>query len=82
MIVDVGGNVGTVTLALAKAFPHLRFVVQDLDQQIQAAHKVNIFNVHVRRSKYLQFYQFWQENHAEALASGRVKLEGKYIPFD
>ncbi|KAL0952702.1 hypothetical protein HGRIS_006938 [Hohenbuehelia grisea] len=30
-VVDVGANVGTVTLFLAKAFPHLRYIVQDLE---------------------------------------------------
>ncbi|KAL0952687.1 hypothetical protein HGRIS_006926 [Hohenbuehelia grisea] len=36
-VVDVGGNVGSVTLPLAKAFPHLHFVVQDLDHVINEA---------------------------------------------
>ncbi|KAJ7250604.1 S-adenosyl-L-methionine-dependent methyltransferase [Mycena rebaudengoi] len=34
LVVDVGGNVGAVTLKLATAFPHLRYIVQDLDKQI------------------------------------------------
>jgi hypothetical protein len=29
LVVDVGGGVGTVTLMLAKSFPHLRYIVQD-----------------------------------------------------
>ncbi|KAJ3819936.1 S-adenosyl-L-methionine-dependent methyltransferase [Lentinula raphanica] len=33
-IVDVGGGVGSVTLALRNAYPKLRYVVQDLEQQI------------------------------------------------
>jgi len=37
VIVDVGGSIGTVTLHLANAFPKLRFVVQDLDKQIDLA---------------------------------------------
>ncbi|KAL0952690.1 hypothetical protein HGRIS_006929 [Hohenbuehelia grisea] len=36
-VVDVGGNVGSVTLPLAKANPHLKFVVQDLDHAITEA---------------------------------------------
>ncbi|KAJ4490570.1 S-adenosyl-L-methionine-dependent methyltransferase [Lentinula aciculospora] len=39
VIVDVGGGVGSVTLTLQKAYPDLRYVVQDLEQQIVAARK-------------------------------------------
>ncbi|KAJ3730279.1 S-adenosyl-L-methionine-dependent methyltransferase [Lentinula raphanica] len=38
-IVDVGGGVGSVTLALRNAYPKLRYVVQDLEHQIVAARK-------------------------------------------
>jgi len=39
VVVDIGGSIGTVTLLLAQAFPHLRYVVQDLDKVIVEAHK-------------------------------------------
>ncbi|KAJ7049471.1 S-adenosyl-L-methionine-dependent methyltransferase [Mycena amicta] len=39
LVVDVGGSVGSVTLKLAKAFPHLRFVVQDLQKEITEGEK-------------------------------------------
>ncbi|KAF9062020.1 S-adenosyl-L-methionine-dependent methyltransferase [Rhodocollybia butyracea] len=39
VVVDVGGGVGSATLALYKQNPHLRYVVQDLDAQISAAKK-------------------------------------------
>ncbi|KAF8510757.1 S-adenosyl-L-methionine-dependent methyltransferase [Gautieria morchelliformis] len=39
VVVDVAGNVGTVTLILAKAFPHLKYVVQDLGKVIPDASK-------------------------------------------
>ena len=29
LVVDVGGGIGSTTRVFAKAFPHLRFVVQD-----------------------------------------------------
>ena len=35
VIVDVGGNIGAQTLVIAKAFPHLSFVVQDLPGPIR-----------------------------------------------
>ncbi|EIM83960.1 S-adenosyl-L-methionine-dependent methyltransferase [Stereum hirsutum FP-91666 SS1] len=34
VVVDVGGNVGTVTRTIMKAHPRLRYVVQDLDKTI------------------------------------------------
>ncbi|KAF4628136.1 hypothetical protein G7Y89_g10015 [Cudoniella acicularis] len=36
-VVDVGGNSGSASLALAKTFPNLRFVVEDLPEPIQNA---------------------------------------------
>ena len=41
VVVDVGGGVGNVTHLLAKAFPHLCYVVQDLENVIIEAHKVS-----------------------------------------
>jgi len=40
-VVDVGANVGTVTLLLAKAYPHLNYVVQDLAKVIPGAQEVS-----------------------------------------
>ncbi|KAJ6568457.1 O-methyltransferase-domain-containing protein [Mycena sp. CBHHK59/15] len=39
VVVDVGGSVGSVTLKLAKAFPHLKYVVQDLQKEIAEGEK-------------------------------------------
>ncbi|KAF5386557.1 hypothetical protein D9615_001582 [Tricholomella constricta] len=39
VVVDVGGSIGSVALALYKAFPNLRYVVQDLGKQIDEAGK-------------------------------------------
>jgi tRNA G46 methylase TrmB len=40
LIVDVGGGIGSHSLALAKNHPHLRFVVQDREQVVQEAVEV------------------------------------------
>ncbi|KAF9465738.1 S-adenosyl-L-methionine-dependent methyltransferase [Collybia nuda] len=37
VIVDVGGNMGSVSLAIAKMFPETRFVIQDLPPVIEEA---------------------------------------------
>ncbi|KAF9465675.1 S-adenosyl-L-methionine-dependent methyltransferase [Collybia nuda] len=37
VIVDVGGNMGTVSLAIAKMFPETKFVIQDLPPVIEGA---------------------------------------------
>ncbi|KAF9465682.1 S-adenosyl-L-methionine-dependent methyltransferase [Collybia nuda] len=37
VIVDVGGNMGTVSLAVAKMFPETKFVIQDLPPVIEGA---------------------------------------------
>ncbi|KAJ3848008.1 S-adenosyl-L-methionine-dependent methyltransferase [Lentinula lateritia] len=37
VVVDVGGSLGTVTLVLKKAFPKLKYVVQDNDKTITAS---------------------------------------------
>ncbi|CAN8104537.1 unnamed protein product [Discula destructiva] len=36
-VVDVGGAQGHISIGLAKLFPHLTFIVQDLEKMIQAA---------------------------------------------
>ena len=42
LVVDVGGNVGTASPALAREFPHLKFVVQDRQPGIDAGVAVHI----------------------------------------
>ena len=35
LIVDVGGGIGSTSMTLAKAFPHLRFCIQDRPKTIE-----------------------------------------------
>ncbi|KAF5367982.1 hypothetical protein D9758_004424 [Tetrapyrgos nigripes] len=42
IVVDVGGSTGSACLTLKKAFPQLRYVVQDLEQPIANAKKATI----------------------------------------
>ena len=39
-MVDVGGGVGSTSIVLAKAFPHLRYVVQDRDAVAKEAEQL------------------------------------------
>jgi O-methyltransferase domain len=40
LIVDVGGGVGGAMMSLFKAFPHLRFAVQDTTKMIEIGEQV------------------------------------------
>ncbi len=40
VIVDVGGGIGSVSVQLAEAYPHLRFIVQDREQTLALAPKI------------------------------------------
>ena len=40
-MVDIGGGVGSVSLNILKAYPKLKFVVQDLPSVIESANKVS-----------------------------------------
>lgn len=48
-IVDVGGGVGSASMEISRAHPHLKFVVQDLPQVVQRGQEVSCISDH---SKY------------------------------
>ena len=39
-MVDVGGGIGSVSVQLSQAYPHLRFVVEDRESVVSVAPKV------------------------------------------
>ncbi|KAI0063775.1 S-adenosyl-L-methionine-dependent methyltransferase [Artomyces pyxidatus] len=59
VVVDVGGGVGPVTLLLAKAFPNLKFVVEDQEEVIST----------------LRARKFWEDQAPNAIADGSVLLK-------
>ena len=40
MVIDVGGGIGSSSMVLAKAYPHLRFVVEDREHVVEIAPSV------------------------------------------
>ncbi|KAF8501363.1 S-adenosyl-L-methionine-dependent methyltransferase [Gautieria morchelliformis] len=71
VVVDVAGNIGTVTLTLAKAFPHLKYVVQDLGKVIPNAGKfwaVQYPEAITDGRVTLQEYDFFQEQPVKGAA--------------
>ncbi|KAI0045351.1 S-adenosyl-L-methionine-dependent methyltransferase [Auriscalpium vulgare] len=65
VVVDVGGNVGSVTLTLAAAFPHLKYVVQDLKPVIE------------NNAQKASAPCFWEDEAPELVSSGRVTLQAQ-----
>ena len=76
-IVDVGGGVGSAALVLHKHFPHLQYVVQDLDGQVSAGTQVSIPFLPVSCVPQ-HCLQYWERNAPSCLQSGRVTLQGKF----
>jgi hypothetical protein len=71
-------------MALAREHAHLRFVVQDRGAVIQEGHKVPTIITSRTRHGELTIFQYWSHNFPEALADGRVKLQGvstRSVPY-
>ncbi|KAJ3553485.1 hypothetical protein NM688_g3587 [Phlebia brevispora] len=49
ILVDVGGGVGSQSLALAKMYSHLRFIIQDTENMISAAGEASAWNHAIMR---------------------------------
>lgn len=64
LVVDVGGGVGSQTLTLAKAFNHLKYVVQDRAAVISGSA--------VQVSLYLQSTSLMQTLNEVHLSSGKI----------
>lgn len=75
LVVDVGGGVGSTTLVLAKAFPDLRFVVQDRAMVIPDGVKVSHPSPRLTDPSSIVL-QFFEIEHPSALTSGQVSFQG------
>ena len=74
-MVDVGGGVGSTSVILARAYPHLRFVVEDRKHVVEIAPTVSVLPLLslalvLRR----RFLKVWSGEHAELVKSGRVSF--------
>lgn len=50
VVVDIGGGIGSVSVVLAQAYPHLKFVVEDRAPVVAIAREVS-GSLQVRRSR-------------------------------
>jgi precorrin-6B methylase 2 len=74
--VDVGGGVGSVSLALARAFPHLRFMVQDRKDAVIDSTKecfFSLFSVPTIGAENVN--QFFEAEFPEALTGQASSLK-------
>lgn len=74
IIVDVGGGVGSTALILAKANPHLRFIIQDRPAVTVDGEKVIFLSL--SRYNHEHSTQFWKAEYPEALVDSRVQFQG------
>lgn len=84
VVVDVGGGVGSQSLLLAKAFDHLKLIVQDrpavVTENAPGVSVIFLYHFCVQYSTW-SVAQYWKENLPEALSSGQVVLQGTFICF-
>jgi O-methyltransferase domain len=80
VVVDVGGSVGSLTLLLTKTFPHLKYIVQDLDEVIPDGEKVISYSLALATDIWM-LVQFWAAESPELIANGRVALQGVFFPL-
>lgn len=81
IVVDVGGGIGTSALTLARTHPHLKIVVQDIPNVVEEGRKVNLTFLFVCLCVMAEVLlrQVWAREFPEAIESGRVTLQSKYI---
>ncbi|KAI0768816.1 S-adenosyl-L-methionine-dependent methyltransferase [Trametes elegans] len=68
VIIDVGGGIGSTSIVLAEAYPHLRFVVQNREHVVDIAPTVSI-TVAVQKA--------WDAAHAKSIESGKVSFKAQ-----
>jgi tRNA G46 methylase TrmB len=81
VVVDVGGGAGSLTLLLAKAFPHLKYVVQDLPTVMPESEKVIFDSVSLATNLH------WHLNARLVLGNGisgldrkRLRQSSRFVP--
>jgi hypothetical protein len=74
--VDVGGGAGATSLAVARKFPELNIIVQDLPTVVAEGRKVNT-GLKASAARLLIHCQFWDREYPSAVASGKVQLKGQ-----
>lgn len=75
LIVDVGGGIGSTSMTLAKAFPHLRFCIQDRPKTVELGVAVSEPPLPCS-CPLIKTTQAWKERCPEMLESGKVVFQG------
>lgn len=78
MVVDVGGGIGSTSMMLANAFPHLRFVIQDRPPVAEMGTAVSTglrYTISVSLSSCF-LPQAWRARYPELLDAGRAAFQG------
>jgi hypothetical protein len=78
LIVDVGGGIGSISLEIAQANPHLRFLIQDKQAVIREGEQVSLVEVVFHRDLTV-LVQHWETELPGALAAGRVSFGGQTL---
>lgn len=76
VVVDVGGGVGFVSMALAKTHSHLKIVIQDRPPVVEEGKKVSLAILSFLNGSKLNRLKLWGEKFPEALEKGSVVFEG------
>jgi hypothetical protein len=77
VVVDVGGDLGHITMKLLQYHPNLKYIVQDRVPIIDQAHEVQVnSNLLVLWLSNAGLQQVWQKNLPSAVSDGSVSLQG------
>lgn len=78
LLVDVGGGIGSASMLVAKAHPHIRIIVEDRLPVVDSAHTVCIDSIILQcctlyaNTSWTHSLQEWGSGHKPLIQSGRV----------
>lgn len=77
-MVDVGGGIGVSSLALARSFPKLHFIIQDREKVVKEGEEVFLsWHLVHQDADFLFYSKHWKSNFPEPFHDGRVVFQGE-----